>query len=96
MIKHILQYKIGHIHKDSFRVLVTLSTTPKSEILLNKIIRQLDQFLNYEYLNYGIFDVLITLDGMQVPQEYHDRSITIEAMYTILKEQKEGETHGNS
>ena len=88
MTKHILQYEIGRDYGDSFHVIVTLTTSPKSETLLNKFIGHLDQFLNYDYLIYDNFDVIITLDGMQVPQEYHDRPITIEALYTILKEQK--------
>lgn len=90
MIKHTLQYEIGRVHKDGFHVILTASTSPKSEILLNKFIGHLDQFFNYDYFNFFNFDVIIKLDGMQVPQEYHDRPITIEAMYTILKEQKEG------
>lgn len=96
MTKHILKYEIGRTHEDSFHVIVILTTSPKSETLLNKFIGRLDQFLNYDYFNFFNFDVIISLDDMQVPLEYHDRAITIEAMYTILKEQKEGKTNGNS
>ena len=97
MTKHILKYEIGRTHEDGFHVIATLTTSPKSEILFNKFITHLDDFLNYDYLNYNDFDVIITLDDIQVPQEYHNEPITIEALQTLLIfGQKEGEPHVNS
>lgn len=97
MTKHILQYEIGRARVDGFHVIATLTTSPKSDIIFNKFINHLDRFLNYDYLNNDDFDVVISLDDMQVPQEYHDTPITIEALATILStEQKEGEINVNS
>ena len=97
MTKHILKYEIGRTHEDGFHVIATLTTSPKSDIIFNKFINHLDRFLNYDYLNSDDFDILITLDDMEVPREYHDSSITVEALYTILSiEQKEGDSHVNS
>ena len=95
MTKHTLEYEIGYTTDETFCIIAKLSTSPKSEMCLNEIIKNTDRLLDFGFIS-KFLDVIISLDGMEIPGEYHDQAITIEAMYTILKEQKEGDSNVNS
>lgn len=85
MTKHVLEYEIRHKHDHKLDVIVKLTTTPKSEMLFNKVIEQIDNFLDVCYLLSNNYVVVITLDGMSVPNKYCYKPITIETLSLLLE-----------